>query len=355
MKQLSINMLKSRLSNSYLGVSINMAKPRIFVSSTYFDLKQIRNDLAKLFNDLGYDSIRNETGNIAYENSTTLEENCYKEINYSDVIVHIVGNKFGTESQLIKGKSISQVEIDNAIKLNKHIFIFIDKKVFNEFDTYLLNETHDKTQYASVDDSRIFKHIKYLKSLPRNNVIHPFETADDITSFLKEQFAGLLHRYLSEQARVNEVQYVEKLEKITTSLNQLAEIVSKKTEESNKDTQNILLSMHPLMNELKSLLKVSYRVFFLTLEELNDWLLARNFKTVSEDNWDSPEYFEWLNNKLPYDKKLLKISINLFDEVGNLKLLPASQWNDQMVKLEKYEPESGFNSPEPLKSDDIPF
>lgn len=344
-------MIKYDINFTYYGDI--MAKPRIFVSSTYYDLKQIRNDLAKLFNDLGYDSIRNEAGNIPYENTTTLEENCYKEINYSDVIVHIVGNKFGTESQQIKGKSISQVEIDNAIKLNKHIFIFIDKKVFNEFDTYLLNEDNESLKYASVNDPRIFKHIKYLKALPKNNVIHPFESADDITSFLKEQFSGLLHRYLTEQSRINEVQYVEKLEKITASLSQLAEIVSQKSEDSSKDINNLLLSMHPLMSELKSLLKVSYRVFFLTLDELNDWLLARSFKTVPKDAWDSLDYYEWLNDSNPNNQKLLQISVNLFDENGNLKLLSSSQWDDSMVVLKPYVPM--VEQQRILQPDDIPF
>lgn len=40
-----------------------MAKPRIFISSTYCDLKQTREDISSFIETLGYESVRNEEGN----------------------------------------------------------------------------------------------------------------------------------------------------------------------------------------------------------------------------------------------------------------------------------------------------
>jgi lysophospholipid acyltransferase (LPLAT)-like uncharacterized protein len=37
-----------------------MAKPRVFISSTFFDLRQIREELE----EMGYDPVRHETGAI---------------------------------------------------------------------------------------------------------------------------------------------------------------------------------------------------------------------------------------------------------------------------------------------------
>lgn len=37
-----------------------MAKPRVFISSTFYDLKQIRADLDNFILGLGYDVVRNE-------------------------------------------------------------------------------------------------------------------------------------------------------------------------------------------------------------------------------------------------------------------------------------------------------
>ena len=44
-----------------------MARPRVFISSTFYDLKQIRADLDNFIRSLGYDVVRNEEGAIPYE------------------------------------------------------------------------------------------------------------------------------------------------------------------------------------------------------------------------------------------------------------------------------------------------
>lgn len=43
-----------------------MAKPRIFISSTFYDLRQIRSDIDLFIEGLGYEPIRNEEGDIPY-------------------------------------------------------------------------------------------------------------------------------------------------------------------------------------------------------------------------------------------------------------------------------------------------
>ncbi len=51
-----------------------MARPRIFISSTFFDLRQVRADLDRFVKELGYDTVRNETGGIPYGKDQKLEE-----------------------------------------------------------------------------------------------------------------------------------------------------------------------------------------------------------------------------------------------------------------------------------------
>ena len=43
-----------------------MARPRVFVSSTYYDLKHIRASLDLFIEQLGYESVLSEKGDIAY-------------------------------------------------------------------------------------------------------------------------------------------------------------------------------------------------------------------------------------------------------------------------------------------------
>ena len=57
-----------------------MAKPRVFISSTFYDLKQIRLELDKFIEGLGYEPVRNEVGDIPYGKDEELQSYCYKEI-----------------------------------------------------------------------------------------------------------------------------------------------------------------------------------------------------------------------------------------------------------------------------------
>jgi len=58
----------------------------------------------------------NEYQGIPYNVTETLETDCYSEINTCDIIVGIVGGKFGTESMDKDGKSISMKEMQRAIE-----------------------------------------------------------------------------------------------------------------------------------------------------------------------------------------------------------------------------------------------
>ncbi len=51
-----------------------MAKPRIFISSTYYDLKHLRASLENFVESLGFDAILSEKGNIAYAPDIALDE-----------------------------------------------------------------------------------------------------------------------------------------------------------------------------------------------------------------------------------------------------------------------------------------
>jgi hypothetical protein len=43
-----------------------MAKPRVFISSTYYDLKNVRADLERFVRDKGFDPVLHERGNVPY-------------------------------------------------------------------------------------------------------------------------------------------------------------------------------------------------------------------------------------------------------------------------------------------------
>lgn len=200
-----------------------MAKPRIFISSTFYDFKQIRTDIDILIRDLGYEAVRNETGDIPHGMEKKLDEYCYKEIDNVDILVAIIGGRFGSTSSK-EEYSITQMEIQEAIKKNKPVFIFIEESVSHEYETYILNKDNGTIKYKYVDDIKIFKFIEHIKGIPRNNPIFTFKSSQDVGKILKNQWAGLFKNYLQENSMKSELNVVKNLEETTRTLNQLVQV-----------------------------------------------------------------------------------------------------------------------------------
>lgn len=60
--------------------------------------------------------------------------------------------------------SVSNEELKTAIKNGKQVYIFIEKNVAGEYETYLLNKTND-IKYKYVDDKRIYQFIEEIKGV----------------------------------------------------------------------------------------------------------------------------------------------------------------------------------------------
>ena len=119
-----------------------MAKPRVFISSTFYDLRQVREDLERFVKELGYEPVRNETGAIPYDKREKLETSAYREVELCDVLVAIVGGRYGSESLDDPGYSISQAELRRALDRGIQVFIFVERGVLAEYSTYQLNKTN---------------------------------------------------------------------------------------------------------------------------------------------------------------------------------------------------------------------
>lgn len=329
-----------------------MAKPRVFISSTFYDLRQIRADIDQFLKSLGYETIRNEEGSIPYGKDERLEEYCIQEVNHSDILVSIIGGRFGSESKeesaiekYFQKSSISQRELRAAIDNQKQVYIFIDKNVSAEYQTYLLNKENDKVNYKFVDDQRIYSFIEKIKNLGINNNIKDFETSEDITSYLREQFAGLFQRFIEGQRRVKEINLINELERTSNNLNQLVEYLANQNNDQQKEINQILMINHPLVNWLRTTLDIKYNFYIVGYDDLNHLMQARGFNS-SKDN-SSNNFYQW--QRVYKDGSLVNIGISktLFNAEGFLiNILPA-KWNDNFVNYEIISP--------PSNDDDLPF
>jgi hypothetical protein len=330
-----------------------MARPRIFVSSTFYDLKQVRTDLERFIRDMGYDPVLHERGAIPYGNKERLEEYCYREIQQVEIFVSIIGGRFGSQSEH-QPYSISQQELRTAYDLGIQVFIFVEAAVLLEYQTYRKNKDLPGMTFSYVDDPGVYRFLEDVHALPNNNPITAFGAAQDIVTFLREQWAGMFQRFLQNQGRQREVQIVKDLQANMQTLNQLVTYLSQEKQNTDGTIREILRSNHPVFNELGKLLGVTYRIFFTTRAELSEWLKARQFNPVEQAEWDDPTYEEWLKNEKRGPSKLLKISSQVFDEKGDLIIYTDQQWHGGWVSLADYEPQPPDYS-QGITDDDVPF
>ncbi len=309
-----------------------MAKPKLFLSSTFYDLRQIRTDLDLFVENLGYDIIRNEEGDIPYGKDEALEEYCYKEIKGIDILISIIGGRYGTESKR-GNNSISQLELKTALKENKQVYIFIEKNVLSEYETYMLNKDRE-ISYRFVDDKRIYNFIEEIKSLPNNNNIKGFETASDISKYLKEQFAGLFQRFLEEQTRIKEVSLIQNLEKTARTLNKLVNFLSDENKDKDYEINKILMINHPFTEDLKSKLDIPYNFYIEGFSDFIALMKARFFKMI-DNNYgqdDGIDLFYKFVKKQKGKVYTLLVNQEVFDEDNRLRFIRRTDWSDSFIE-----------------------
>ena len=119
-----------------------MAKPRIFVSSTYYDLRHIRQGVESFVQSLGYDPILFESGDIPFSHDQSLDQSCYKEIATCHILVLIIGGRYGSPTS----DETTTPTDDDLEKHYKH-FNSITKKEFEtaineDIPAYILSLIH---------------------------------------------------------------------------------------------------------------------------------------------------------------------------------------------------------------------
>ena len=314
-----------------------MAKPRVFVSSTFYDLKQVREDLDRFISGLGYEAVLHEAGDIAYGKDSPPEAYAFREIELCDILVCVIGGRYGTESQEQPGSSITQQELHTALENQVQVFIFIEQDVHSEYSTYLLNKETADVKYRFVDDHRIYEFIESIDKLPRNNPITPFRTAPDIVEYLRGQWAGLFQRSLQDQKRLEEVRVLAEMKSVAGTLERLVKFLTEERDDKDDAVQQILLTNHPAFYRFQELTKTTFRVFFTDEEELNQWLRARKWIPVREEVYDDGSYREWYQEG---ESQYIKLTETIFDEESKLKVYTRDTWKDDWLQLLNQEAEA---------------
>jgi hypothetical protein len=187
-----------------------MARPRVFVSSTYYDLKHLRSALEGFIDGLGFEPVLSEKGTIPYVPDLALDESCYREARQADIMVLIIGGRYGSEKSATSDKeasdfysrydSITREEFRSAEASGVPLYILIERGVYAEYQTYLKNRESTGVRYAHVDSVNIFRMIQEILALKRNNPLFSFDRYHEIEAWLREQWAGLFQELLQRRS-----------------------------------------------------------------------------------------------------------------------------------------------------------
>lgn len=176
-----------------------MSQIRIFLSSTCYDLMQIRTDLFEYFYNLGYTPYLSENHNFPINPQKDTISNCIENVkNNTDIFVLVVGNRYGF--QIENGKSITNTEYLYAKRNGLPIYVFIYKPIISILPVWKKNKDGDFSD--SVDSTKIFEFVQEIREID-SNWCFEFETAQDIIKVLKVQFSYLFKESLNIRTRFN--------------------------------------------------------------------------------------------------------------------------------------------------------
>jgi hypothetical protein len=208
-----------------------MASPKVFISSTCFDLNVARSQLRLFVSSLGYEPVMSEYMDVLYDPRIHTHTSCLKEIPNCDLVVLIIGSRFGGKgvpesiSQLDFEKlkelskssgalenpqnlSITQLEILGALTEGVPIFAFVDSRVMHDHELYEKNKNSkiiDEIKFPSIEKPEtakfIFEFINFLRHRLRGNGVFSYARYEEIEQTLKRQWASWYQRLLWEQRK----------------------------------------------------------------------------------------------------------------------------------------------------------
>ncbi|RAP23323.1 hypothetical protein C2W59_02903 [Bacillus pumilus] len=180
-----------------------MANPKVFISSTCYDLRYIRENLKFFIKTMGFDPVLSEEGDVFYNPKEHTHDSCLDEIPNCQIFVLIIGGRYGGKYRN-SDHSITNAEYKEAVKLKIPIFTLIAQDVYSDHHVYTRNSKNEhvdfsKIIYPSADNNMIFEFIDEVRKNTQNNAIVPFRNFIDIEDYLKKQWAGMMFSFLTKQ------------------------------------------------------------------------------------------------------------------------------------------------------------
>lgn len=350
---------------------LNCVKPRIFISSTFYDLKYIREELSNYIKVHDFEPIMFEDGDIGYTPGKKLDESCYDAMRSADMVILIVGGEYGSaaseenEKDFDEYVSITRKEFRTAVEAGIPIFCMIDANVNTEYGVYDINvedieDEKCKIKFKATKSINVFRFIREIRTLG-SIPIQEFKNVSEIKDFLGKQWADMFKSYLnilkSEtenkkiENTVTEMKYL--IQKMDIMLDTVGKNILQKN--SPKDYENVINQQD--ISVLSREIIDAFRIVLLkpdTCKEMdvrkklvNDFL-QRLVKLFKENKWvmfdsdnqeDVDKFFELLETEQYYVDTIttdfshkIKNKIKLLYDDSNIKKIQCIICEDENFK-----------------------
>ncbi|WP_379953058.1 DUF4062 domain-containing protein [Dokdonia sp. R78006] len=253
-----------------------MAFPKVFISSTCYDLGEVRDSLYSFIKSLYYEPVVSEKGDIFYHPDFHTHESCINEIENCDLFILIIGGRHGGSYVSDITKSIVNAEYEAAKRLEKPVFTFVKQNVYDDHRLYQRNKSKkiiDEIDFPSIEKDQhakyIFEFINDVRLSKVNNGFFSFDYAKDIIELLGKQWSGMMYDFLNERNKLkNQLKTKTLLENISLA---------------NKKTEELIENIYKKIDEAKATEVIS---------NLDDEIKAQRFlnnvlKFYEIENFDS--------------------------------------------------------------------
>lgn len=259
----------------------------IFLSSTCYDLKDLRAELEVFLKSKGYTLLFSDRANFPVNTMIHRHDVCIENVAKCDLYVLVIDSRFGAKYYKDENISITWAEYKEAIRTEKKIMAFVRKEIFNERVAFKQTKKifSEKLKTYEIDGN----------TLDKNNL-------DGIIKLLKPHFVDnektfdFIDEIQSNQRGI----WCQPFDDSTAIKTQL---------------ENIYATKHSPLNSIEGTFEISYGQIPLTaLSGSTASFITDNYNLGSNKNVNA-EVLQYVINKIPENSKP-------FDEISGFNSIP---------------------------------
>lgn len=204
-------------------------KVHVFVSSTCYELRDLRAGLCKWLTDLGMVAVMSDEGGFPHDDIQPYVT-CLDQLEECLLVIGVIDRKYGTKfpdwgkHSEYNGLSPTHAELRHAIKLRKKILLYVHKDTLNFYEWWRKNKSFENPPHALQKETLVL--IEELKHLDPAPWIEGFKDAVDLQNSLNKEFVNQIYRALRDREKETQDLASFVLDKLTEAAPEVREAIS---------------------------------------------------------------------------------------------------------------------------------